>query len=245
MEYMVCLNCRGDIPNDSVFCPFCGTNISELKEKFEKERVERELQRGSQELVSTYNQDAILKRAFLFLEDGDFDRADTYLENILDNDPENARAYVGKLMIDYKVKTVDDLKNAEESFENNGNYIKALRFGDEDLKIELKKQNNECVENVKLKKEQEEALREALGFEKMYQEACNRMTNAITEFGYTEAAEKFEKIKEYKDSAALAKECREKAEATRKRERKESYIAIISFVALVIIVVLLCIAFLS
>ncbi len=39
----------------------------------------------------------LLKRAFMFLEDGDWESADEYCEKVLDIDPENAQAYVGKL----------------------------------------------------------------------------------------------------------------------------------------------------
>ena len=41
----------------------------------------------------------LLKRAFMFLEDGDFQSADEYCEKVLDNDPECAEAYLGKLMV--------------------------------------------------------------------------------------------------------------------------------------------------
>ena len=41
----------------------------------------------------------LLKRAFILIEDGEFKRADELLETVLNNDPENARAYIGKLMV--------------------------------------------------------------------------------------------------------------------------------------------------
>ena len=40
----------------------------------------------------------LLKRAFMFLEDGNWQEADAYCEKVLDQDPENAQAYLGKLM---------------------------------------------------------------------------------------------------------------------------------------------------
>jgi hypothetical protein len=50
--------------------------------------------------------DPILKRAFLSLEDGDFQKAGELLEHVLNLEPENARAYVGKLMIERQVSAI-------------------------------------------------------------------------------------------------------------------------------------------
>ena len=58
----------------------------------------------------------LLKRAFMFLEDGDWNSADEYCEKVLDIDPENAEAYLGKLMADTKTRKQEDLKDCEEPF---------------------------------------------------------------------------------------------------------------------------------
>ncbi len=50
----------------------------------------------------------LLERAFMFLEDGDFVSADEYCEKVLDIDPKCAKAYVGKLMAELKVKKQDE-----------------------------------------------------------------------------------------------------------------------------------------
>ena len=79
----------------------------------------------------------LLKRAFMFLEDGDWDRADDFCEQVLNQDPENAQAYLGKLMVELKVKKQDELKDCDKPFDNSNNYQKALRFADEKLKSAL------------------------------------------------------------------------------------------------------------
>ena len=58
--------------------------------------------------------DNLLERAFLFLESGEFKKADEYLEKVLDSDCKNARAYLGKLMIERKVCKVEDLVNCSK-----------------------------------------------------------------------------------------------------------------------------------
>lgn len=92
-----------------------------------------------QQTVAPANNAApLVKRAFMSLEDGDFAKADDFCEQALNLDPENARAWLGKLMAQLKVRNEEDLKNQAQSFDGNGNYQKALRFGDEALKAQLK-----------------------------------------------------------------------------------------------------------
>ncbi len=96
----------------------------------------------------------LLKRAFMFLEDGDFTRADEFCEQVLNLDPENAEAYLGKLMAELKVRKRDDLKDQPKPFDDRNNYQKVLRFGDEKLKKELSfydRYINEHVEETKRK----------------------------------------------------------------------------------------------
>ena len=79
----------------------------------------------------------LIKRAFMFLEDGDFSKADEYCERVLDLDPENAQAYLGKLMAEQKVKKQENLANCNQPFDDNSNYKKAVGFADDDLRTTL------------------------------------------------------------------------------------------------------------
>ena len=80
---------------------------------------------------------ALLERAFMFLEDGNWQEADEYCEKVLDQDPKNAEAYLGKLMADCRTKKKTLLKDCSKPFDNSGNYAKIVRFGSEELKTEL------------------------------------------------------------------------------------------------------------
>ena len=84
-----------------------------------------------------YQKEPVMKRAFMFLEDGDFQRAYQYFERVLDMDPECAQAYLGSLMAELKARKPEDLKNCVQPFDNLNNYQKILRFGDEELKETL------------------------------------------------------------------------------------------------------------
>ena len=77
------------------------------------------------------NVETLLKRAFLFLEEGSFQKAEDYIERILDQCPEEPRAYLGKLMIECGAKKEEDLANAEWRIDRSSNYGNAKKFGDD------------------------------------------------------------------------------------------------------------------
>ena len=184
----------------------------------------QDLIRGIKKLVNAENQkipatetgntnyiniEPLLERAFLFLEDGNFKDADEYLEKVLDQDPKCAQAYLGKLMIDLKVKKPKDLSSLENPFDNNNNYQKILRFGDANLTTKLKNITDAIIQKKHeklLQLKYEEAL-------KLLHEAEQTLKSVEL---YKAAASKFEDILDYKNSKELAEKALEKAELSRK-----------------------------
>lgn len=79
----------------------------------------------------------LLKRVFMFLEDGKWQDAEEYCEKVLDLEPENAEAYIGKLMAELKVKKESDLASLRTPIDEMENYKKAIRFADESTRIRL------------------------------------------------------------------------------------------------------------
>ena len=88
--------------------------------------------------ATSANAAPLLRRVFIFLEDGDFANADEYCEKVLDMEPENAEAYLGKMMAELRVRKREDLALFDEPFDGNGNYKRALRFADETFAEELR-----------------------------------------------------------------------------------------------------------
>lgn len=156
----------------------------------------------------------LLKRAFMFLEDGNWEEADEYCEKVLDQDPENAQAYLGKLMAELRVRKQEQLAECEETFENNGNYQKALRFGSKEFRATLEKY-------VVLNKLNTEKAR----LTEIYNNAIIEMDNADTENSYKAVAEKFKDIGGFKDADELARQCFENAEVCRKDSIYEAAVA--------------------
>ena len=170
----------------------------------------------------------LLKRVFMFLEDGDWSSADEYCEKVLDIDPENAEAYLGKLMAELRVKKQALLKDCAAPFDNRNNYHKAVRFGDDKLRAEL--ENN--IEYINTRNENAR-------LEDIYTHAVEAMSKAGTAEFLKDAAKQFDTISDYKDSAALAVKCRERAETLRKddilsqAETKMSYNTVYNYEAAV------------
>ncbi len=83
------------------------------------------------------NLNALLDRAFLALEDGEFDKADEFCEQALNLDAKNSRAYLGKLMAEYRIKTPDALAKTLIPLDKSNNYQKAVRFANQEQKEQL------------------------------------------------------------------------------------------------------------
>ena len=159
----------------------------------------------------------LLKRAFMFLEDGDWDSANEYCEKVLDLDPECAEAYLGKLMAELRVKKQESLQDQAEPFDGRNTYQKALRFADDNLKTALAG----YIEHINTRNETRR-------LEGIYTKALHKMTNAYDESTYVEAEKLFRSISHYKDAAALADQCVEKAAICVAREKEAEYISVIS-----------------
>ncbi|MDR1741550.1 MAG: TIR domain-containing protein [Synergistaceae bacterium] len=117
-----------------------------VKKVLDADKPEHEASEGSQqgELVSqpreaNPNIAPLLKRGHLFLEEGDFARAEEYFERVLDADPECAAAYMGKYLVENELRSEDGIADGVIERINDSNrscvlpgdsknYKNALRF---------------------------------------------------------------------------------------------------------------------
>jgi len=178
---------------------------------------------------------ALLKRAFMCLEDGEWDRADEFCEQVLNIDPECAQAHLGKLMAELHVHSQDTLKDCTEPFSESKNYQKLLRLADEKLCEELKSDIDCIIERKKLHPEGDEEVRRKEAARKNRNKkllltaaviACvlvalviaqntvfasgRQYREAVALMGagnYEEAIAVFEALEGYQDSAARIIEC--------------------------------------
>lgn len=157
---------------------------------------------------ATATTQSLLKRMFIYLEDSDWENANSYSERVLDIDPENSMAYLGKLLIDLRVCTEDQLKNCAQPFDHLSSYQKAYRYGNAALKRRLENALTYIKERNRIAEQ-----------ERIYSSACERLRrarnaplsqkNAPIHQNCSSAYDQFKRIANYKDSTVLMDECRE------------------------------------
>ena len=156
------------------------------KEEFVKEKVI--IQSNDNVNTNNVNVTALLKRVDILLGDQDYEKADSLLETVLNNDPTNYKAYLYKLAIELKLTSLSAFKDLEKPFDQYPNYQKAYRFADEKEKQKL----DEINTNIK-----------SVAYEKQYQEALSLKEKRQ----YINAIAIFESLEDYKDSTAQADNC--------------------------------------
>ena len=166
------------------------------------EKILGETKTAPQEAITVANNvTPLMERAFMFLEDGEWDKADQFCEQVLNQNPKCGEAYLGKLMAELRKTTREELKGCALPFDQYSNYQKAMRFGSETLQAELQGYVDSIVyRNTAV----------------AYDVAVKEMESATGEQGYIKAAHLFSEIKDFQDAKAKAEECLKMAEAIHK-----------------------------
>ena len=142
----------------------------------------------------------LLRRAFLFCEDGEYDSANEYAEKVLDINPECAEAYVIKLLIECRLKKPSDLANCSLPFTESHNYQKAIRFASPEYRETIKGYNDAVIKNIDTKRKIE---------------TYARGVALMNSHRYDEAVQCFQKISGYKDAVQRITDCRKQQEDER------------------------------
>ena len=129
---------------------------------------------------------ALLKRAKLFLADGNWSGSNEYCEKVLDVDPENAEAYLYKLMADMHANKESDIGKNIGTIKYNSNYSKVMLFGNDELNAKLEEYDSSCKYNYAV--------------------------SVLHDHNYESAKILFEKLHGYKDSENRITECIQKIE---------------------------------
>lgn len=157
----------------------------------------------------------LLKRISLFLEDGNWQEADEYCERVLDSDPENAQAYLYKLMAKMEVRKTEDLRNQAQPFDSEDMYRKTVRFADEELKNTLEEYNayiKDRNEKARIKQ-----------FDDTYLQAVHDMTTADDERTLQALSQVFASLTDYKDSKKHKRYCDEQIKRLLDANKEEIY----------------------
>ena len=147
----------------------------------------------------TATTDSLLLRAGMFLEEKDWNKANEYCERVLDADPENGRAWLGKLMAAANVSKKEELGELDADFNDNKNYLHAVKYLEEPARSELqqyamaakavrdarllreKKEAEEKARQEQLERERKEAEKKAEAERKARNLLMDKYTEAIKE----------------------------------------------------------------
>ncbi|MCL2249790.1 MAG: DUF6273 domain-containing protein [Oscillospiraceae bacterium] len=136
------------------------------KAKFAKKNASQEpIQRN---IPAGATVESLMKRGWLFIEDGDWGKADEYFDYVLDLNPEYGAAYFGKLCSELRVASeaglIETCLNRNVSLDHFSNYKKTLRFSSEKSRLQLEGYNQtiekHIMERVKRKADAEFAEKE-------------------------------------------------------------------------------------
>lgn len=177
--------------------------IKKVVVKEEAVKVERVTEVINQEV--TAGVDALLRRAEIFLGDGDFEQAKEYYNKALDIEPECVQAYLGLTCIDLNISSLSDMgkfyygkehsfapEREVQAFYSNKNYLKARKFAQGDTLDKLNLMEDGLRENHK---------------EQFYL-AINEQKEAANDYAtYMKLRDSYIRLCEYKDAEQLANQC--------------------------------------
>ena len=152
----------------------------------------------------TFNASNLLQRAFIELEYSNWQKADQLLEQVLNAEPQNAKAYLGKFMLENKIRKEEAISDSDCLPQDHPDFEKALRFSDDQFSKVLKQYNRAAEAQLDKK------------YDVSYQSAKQKYAQISNETGAISAAKAFEALGKYKDSAQLALDCRNIASFLRK-----------------------------
>ncbi|MDR1713639.1 MAG: toll/interleukin-1 receptor domain-containing protein, partial [Coriobacteriales bacterium] len=176
----------------------------------------------------------LVKRAFICLEDGEFDKADQLLEQALNLDPENGQAYLGQLMAEAKVRKQSNLPGHSAPLTTLKSYQRAVRFADKKTKAFLEESNKKIVDRNEAFRREKEAEAERERVRKA--EEQRRLEAERERIRQEEAAEKARlAAEEARRKAEEEERQRVEAEIERKRVRKRNIRVAVAICAALVI----------
>lgn len=163
---------------------------------------------GAAAVAASINVVAVLERGFLYAEDKNWEDANACFEKVLNVAPQNAEAYLGKLLVDLQVSTKDGLLTCGQLFDQNANYKKIIRFGDAEIKAFIERAADEGGAGAR---------------EQLYKDAVWKMENSIMPEPLRECQKAFESLGDYMDSKDKLEECKQRVKAAEEKKREDLY----------------------
>ncbi|MBO5082236.1 MAG: toll/interleukin-1 receptor domain-containing protein [Lachnospiraceae bacterium] len=163
---------------------------------------------GAAAVTASINVAAVLERGFLYAEDKNWEDANACFEKVLNVAPQNAEAYLGKLLVDLQVTTKDGLLTCGQLFDQNANYKKIIRFGDTEIKAFIERAADEGGAGAR---------------EQLYKDAVWKMENSIMPEPLRECQKVFESLGDYMDSKDKLEECKQRVKDAEEKKLEDLY----------------------
>ena len=170
-------------------CPHCGSRdlrlLTDEELKDYQDGLIGDSRQGAGTITINTNAsvEALVERGMIFLEDQEWRTAQAYFDNALDAEPKNVSAYIGKLLIDLRLKKPEELLQYGDDISSNSNFKKALKYASDDEKNNL----------------------ETISKEIIYKKAITLESGKPEE-----AIEQYSRITDYKDVTQRIENCRER-----------------------------------
>lgn len=84
-----------------------------------------------------FETEQLLKRIEMFLMDGEWDRADTYIDRVLDMMPENGKAYFYRFLQKHRCASEEQLMKMSVRVDSDRDFSRALQFADAEFRAHL------------------------------------------------------------------------------------------------------------
>ena len=151
------------------------------------------------------NVENLLKRGMLSLEDGKWDEADKFFEQVLNENVEEPRAYFGKLLSAIRARSEEHLLQSAQTkyspLTDNDHYKKAMRFAGEEYKSYLLDLNTKYV----------------------YSSGMNIFNSASKKEEFLAAKAIFDKLPDYQPAKEKSAKCEKRIEQIHNDEKESQY----------------------
>ena len=179
------------------FMPSLFREIKRISESKTKEPINETIKISD---ISTKVIEKLYKNALKALADIDFKKADNLSDNILEIDPENAKAYLIKLMLDFNCSEKEYLGKTFNPIDSSYFYKMVMRFGDKKLQKELKR----YVKEGKKYREERDEFRSK---EYIYNNACYLISKETIESNQR-AIHELESLGDYQEAKQKILQCK-------------------------------------
>lgn len=155
-------------------------------------------------------EEMLMRHARVSLADKDWERAQEYINEILEVNPEYAPAYIGRLMVEMKVSKEENLGlllyPLRIDYSHSDDWKRAIRYA-------TPQQRKEYEDYVKPNSEQSERMQ--------YLRASKLLELASTKNAFIEAEQIFQRIIHYSDSKQMIDRCRDKQNTVKSANEAE------------------------